>query len=414
MNKFKKNNIYKALDRFKSGNFIIVMDDESRENEGDLIIPAEDITLDNMIFLLKFTSGIICVPMIKKRAIELDLNLMTTNNTDKHKTNFTISCDYKIGTTTGVSANDRYKTCKGLVSSNTLPSNFNKPGHVFPLIAKDGGLFEREGHTEAAIDLCKITGKKLVSVISELKNDNGSMKNYNDCLNFSNTHKIPLITIKDIKSYILNNNIKLPIIEYPKVKLQSECDLTIQIQNDINPTTIKCVIFKSYLDYQEHVVLIVGDISEGIIPLRIHSECFTGNVLHSLHCDCDQQLQLALKKIKDLKKGIIIYHQGHEGRGIGLTNKIKAYDLQNKLNLNTIDANLKLGQKIDSRNYDNVREICKYYNINKISLITNNPIKIKQLKDLVEDVISINPTINKYNRFYLKTKKDKLNHAINI
>lgn len=407
-------NFLQAIEKFKNGNFIIVMDNESRENEGDLIIPAENLTVEDMSFMIKFTSGIVCTPITKKRAIELDLPLMTLTNTDRNQTNFTMSCDYKIGTTTGVSAEDRYKTCKALVNKSSNPLDFSKPGHIFPLIAKDGGLKEREGHTEATIDLLKLANKELVGVIGELNNEDGTMKNYQDCKIFSEKYDIPIITVEDIKNYMSINNIIFPELDYPKIKLLSECDLTIQINNDNEPITVKCSVFQSFIDYHQHIVLSYGDVTECTVPLRIHSECFTGNVLHSLHCDCDEQLQLALKKIKELNKGIIIYHQGHEGRGIGLANKIKAYDLQNKNKLDTIDANLELGQEIDSRNYDNVKEICRYYGISKISLITNNPYKINQLKDLVEDIISLKSTAHKYNKFYLETKRDRLNHTIEI
>ncbi|VVU94965.1 3,4-dihydroxy-2-butanone 4-phosphate synthase [seawater metagenome] len=421
-------NLKNAIEKFKIGQFVIIMDSDKRENEGDLVLAAQYCTPAKINFLLDYTSGILCTPITTKRAMQLDLGLMTSKNTDRNQTNFTISCDYIHNSTTGVSSYDRSLTCQALAEPSSLPSDFSKPGHIFPLIAAENGLLQRQGHTEATIEMCKLSEVIQVGLIGELRNKNGTMMNYPNCQEFSKQHNIPIITIDEMLDFINKtqnvSKINLPLIKeikeikeikVIKVKKLAECDLTIKVDKLKESMKVKCNIFWSLYDNLEHTVLIYGDIDNHTsIPFRIHSECFTGNVLHSLHCDCYDQFQLALKIIHKKGYGVIIYHSGHEGRGIGLVNKIKAYHLQNTKQFDTVTANQQLNLEVDYRNYETVKDICKYLKISKIDLITNSPDKLNQLKELVNSRIDANCKFNKSNIFYLETKRDKLKHNITL
>ncbi len=402
--------IKKSIAAFKKGCMLIVMDDENRENEGDLIFAAEHCTPEKITFLINHTTGIICTPMTSTRAQELGLHLMTVHNTEYHGTKFTVSCDH-ISTTTGVSAQDRHNTIISLANKSIDTSAFRKPGHVFPLIAHPDGLKKRQGHTEAAVALCTLSGLEHVGVIAELMNKDGTMMRYPQCEIFSKKHNIPIITIKDLIFYMQLEVEHATEKTTHGIRLESSSKLV--VHNGKNPMHCECRI---YIDAraQEHTVLLYGDWpGHDIVPLRVHSACFTGNTLHSMHCDCQHQYLAALKKIEEIGYGILIYITDHEGRGIGLANKIKAYQLQQQGH-DTIEANIKLDLPIDMRDYTVARSIINDLNILGIDLITNNPLKIDFFKDITRNVIQIPSTATSFNGTYLATKKHKMNHNLNI
>lgn len=403
--------IEKIINTFKIGEFIIIMDDDDRENEGDLVLAAQHITPEKMSFLIKYTSGIICTPLNSDRALDLGLNLMVSQNSDPKKTNFTVSCDH-INVSTGISASDRCLTVKSLSNSKIKSTEFTKPGHIFPLIADPGGVRVRPGHTEAAIEMCKLSGMNQVGVIGELMLDSGNVMRLPDCKKFGEKYGIPIITIKDITTYLNINDKELKIIKPNLVEMASSTNLYLDLHG--NPIKVNCQVYKSLFDEYLHTVLIYGDIDNKIVPVRVHSECFTGNVLHSLHCDCYDQFKMALEIIKNIGYGIIIYCGGHEGRGIGLVDKIKAYDLQTTKNMDTIEANLALKKPVDNRCYKTPIEILKYLNVNKIDLITNNPNKYTNFANLVNKRIDVGVKTNKYNKKYCDTKVSKMGHILNI
>jgi len=373
-------NIDIALEEFRKGGLIIVVDDESRENEGDLIVAAEHLTQDQMTFIINHSTGIICVPMLKDLAHKLELDPMVINNTENHQTAFTVSCD-SIHTTTGVSSLDRTQTVKDILHGN--PSNLSKPGHMFPLVARDGLLKVRQGHTEASVNLCVLCGLRPVAVISELKNLDGTMKNRKQNFEFAKEHGLPIISIDQIIKYVNNNhhnehnNTNANNDQDHKMEWLSECDFT----NEWGQWTLRA--YPSKISSKPHIVLIKNininhenDDDDDFIPVRIHSECFTGDILGSYLCDCGSQLDNSMKYIENKNKGIVIYANGHEGRGIGLTDKIKAYKLQMEENLNTYDANNRLGHPDDTRDYDEIVKILLSLNVKNIHLLTNNPSKI--------------------------------------
>ena len=410
----KSINLDKAIENFCTGKFVIIMDDEERENEGDLVIAAEDITPEKVAFLLRYTSGIICVPLLKEKADLLGLFPMVKDNTDSKQTNFTISCDH-VNVSTGISAKDRSVTIKNIANLNNK-SEFTKPGHIFPLISHSNGLKSRQGHTEAAIEMCQLTNKSPVAVISELMLDNGEVMRLPDCKKFSRIHNIPIITIKDLLLHQNHISYDFPSSAnktcFNLIKKQAETDLFVNITNI--PIKVKCLIYKSKFRDHLYTVIIYGDIKDKTVPVRVHSECFTGNILHSLHCDCYQQFKKAFNIIVDKGYGIVIYCGGHEGRGIGLIEKIKAYNLQLTNNLDTIEANIKLNHPIDDRNYDTIIHILSDLNIKNIDLITNNPDKVSFFKEIINNIIDISIKSNKYNKKYLETKCLKMNHSINL
>lgn len=405
------NTIKQYLDDFARGSMLIVMDDENRENEGDLIFAAEHCTPEKITFLLQHTTGIICTPLTTQRARQLGLHVMTVQNTEYHGTKFTVSCDH-LSTTTGVSSLDRHNTIQALADPCAPASAFRKPGHVFPLIAHPGGLQKRQGHTEAAVALCSLTGLEPVGVIAELMNSDGTMMRYPECQVFSKEHAIPIITIKGLMAYMaLEAEAEPTQTTSCLVTLASSSKLV--VDNGSNPMACECRI---YIDAQghEHPVLLYGDWHKNdIVPLRVHSACFTGNTLHSMHCDCEQQYISALKKIEQVGYGVLIYVSDHEGRGIGLANKIKAYDLIEKGH-DTIDANIQLDLPVDMRDYTVTRAIIDELGIVGIDLITNNPEKINYFKDIIRSVIQIPSIATAYNSAYLATKKLKMDHNLAI
>lgn len=391
-----------AIEDLKKGKLIIVVDDENRENEGDLVGIGELITEDNLNFMITNGKGLVCVPIEEERAKELDLSPMVKVNTDYNETAFTVSVDSYKYTTTGISVKDRKNTILDLSKRAKKGEEFRKPGHIFPLIAKKGGVIEREGHTEAAVDLAKIAGFSGVGVICEIIKNNGEMARLKDLKIFAQKNNLRIITIKDLVDFRKKNEFQTKIEERTKL-----------------PTKygeFEIVAFSNIIDKKEHIALIFGDIKDKKnILTRVHSECLTGDVLGSLKCDCGNQLELAMKKISQKGEGVILYMR-QEGRGIGLINKIKAYKLQNE-GKDTVEANILLGFKEDLREYAVASQMLKLLHINSIELMTNNPQKIQELKKYginVERRVEVEIPHNNCNYKYLKTKKEKMNHYLNL
>ncbi len=392
--------IEEAIDAFRSGKMLIVVDDEDRENEGDLVMAAEKVTPEAVNFMMKEGRGLICAPIEEDRAQSLKLNPMTGENTDMSRCNFTVSVDLKAGTTTGISAKDRALTLRALVDKNSQASDFNRPGHVFPLIARKGGTLVRAGHTEAAVDLAKLAGLAPAGVICEIAKDDGEMARRDDLKLFAEKHGLTMITIKDLIAY---RRLKEKLVER-----EVETDL------DTEFGTFKIIIYKNAIDNREHLMLVKGDVTgkENVL-VRAHSECMTGDVFHSVHCDCGPQLEAAMKMISEKGEGVILYMR-QEGRGIGLVNKLKAYKLQRE-GLDTVEANEKLGFKPDLRDYGIGAQMLKDIGLNTIQLLTNNPQKIVGLEGhglKVTERVPLECETGNLAKKYLKTKKDKLGHLL--
>ena len=395
------NSIDEAIDDFKAGKMLIVVDDEDRENEGDFILASQMITPEKINFLTKHGRGMICVPITSKRAKELDLDLMVQENTALHKTPFTITVDARKGTTTGISAHDRAATIHSIIDPRTGPDDLVRPGHIFPLIAKDGGVLRRAGHTEAAVDLTRLSGLMPSGVLCEIMNDDGTMARIPELRKLAQKFDIKMISIRDLIAYRRMRE-KL-------VKRREVIDMPTEYGN------FKLYLYQNVLDENEHhIALVKGEIlDEKPTLVRVHSECLTGDVFGSRRCDCGDQLAAALQQVEREGKGVVLYMR-QEGRGIGLVNKIFAYALQEK-GKDTVEANKELGFKADLRDYGIGAQILKDIGLKKIRLMTNNPKKVVGLSgydlEIVERVpIEINP--NEHNEKYLKTKRDKLGHLI--
>ena len=397
--------IYKiedVLEDIKNGIPLIIVDDENRENEGDLFVAAEKATYESINLMATYARGLTCTPMSTEYAIRLNLDPMTARNTDAKCTAFTVSVDAKEGTTTGISIADRLTTIKKLADINSVASDFTRPGHIFPLIAKDNGVLEREGHTEATVDLCKICGLAPVSVICEILKDDGTMARMDDLEIFAKQHNLKIITIA-------------ALIKYRK-RTQELMKIEVVANMPTDNGTFKIVGFENHIDGKEHIALVKGDVKgkEGV-TVRIHSECFTGDILGSLRCDCGSQLKTAMRRIDRLGEGVILYLR-QEGRGIGLLNKLRAYNLQEE-GMDTLDANLHLGFGADMRDYAVAAQMLKALGVKSIKLLTNNPLKINGLEEYGIPVVEreeIEIEHNKVNKIYLKTKKERMGHLLKI
>ena len=394
-------NLNKALADFKAGKFVIVTDDESRETEGDLFILGACVTAAQMGFMVRYTSGVICAAMTEAVAKQFELPFMVKRNQDSKQTAFTISIDAKPGLTTGISASERATTLNMLADSKALSTDFVRPGHIFPLVANNGGLSVRRGHTEAAVVMAAAVNAAPVVAISELVNDDGSMMRGDALFDFAKNHDIEIITIEELAK------------EFSNINFESSKEIRwAKLPRETGDWQIG--IYKNNFGI-EHAVLKFGSASQKQPLIRMHSECLTGDALGSARCDCGEQLNKAFAEIENHGYGFILYMRDHEGRGIGLAAKIEAYILQDA-GFDTVDANLKLGHEIDQREWQDAAEILQLLGINKLELLTNNPEKVAKLKGFGFAVTraEIKGTVNPNNEFYLKTKQERLKHELGI
>lgn len=394
--------IPEAIRTLQEGGMIIVVDDEDRENEGDLIIAAEHMTEEKMAFIIRYTGGVACLSLSKEIADRLDLPPMVKCNTARLKTQFTVSIDANEGITTGISAGDRAVTIKKVVDPASSPDDFVRPGHIFPLRSSDGGVLVRAGHTEAGVDLCKVAGLSPAAVLSELMNDDGTMMRMMELEKFSKEFNIPIISIASLIEFRGKNEVH--------VKLEASSDL------ETDKGLWRMHVFNDTLCNKEHVALVKGKINpENSIMVRVHSECLTGDTFLSRHCDCGHQLRMAMDRISDEGSGIILYMR-QEGRGIGLANKVRAYAIQQEEGLDTVEANEKLGFGGDLRDYGIGAQILKLLGVNKLRLLTNNPRKIIGLEGhnlIVTEQIPIeSKMLSEKQKKYLRVKKNKLKHLL--
>ena len=393
--------IEEAITEIKNGRAIIVVDDADRENEGDLIFAAEATTNELMAFMIRHTSGVVCVAMEGENLDRLKLPPMTLINEDKKQTAYSVSVDAKDGIATGISASDRAHTVRLLADPNTQAEQLTRPGHIFPLRAVVGGVLRRAGHTEAAVDLAKLAGLEPAGVIAELVKDDGEMMRAKDCREFAEIHNLKMISIADLIAY----------------RRRSEKLVSLVAKTTL-PTAFgefQAFGFRSLADSRSHVALVVGDISDGEnVLVRVHSECLTGDVFQSARCDCGEQLNVALERIQKEGRGIVLYIKGHEGRGIGLLQKLKAYELQDE-GLDTVEANLKLGLPADARDYGTGAQILAELGVKSMRLLTNNPAKRAGLEGYGLSIVERVPLISKEkkeNARYLKVKAEKMGHEL--
>src|SRR3954471_18991986 len=393
--------IESAIVDIRAGKIVIVVDDEERENEGDFVVAARHVTPEVINFMSKYGRGLICVPLLEERCEELGLDLMVNNNTALHETAFTVSVDLLgHGCTTGISAHDRSKTVLALIDPATKPEEFGKPGHIFPLKAKAGGVLRRTGHTEATIDLARLAGFEPAGVLVEIMNADGSMARLPELQEIAKKFNLKVISIKDL-------------IEY-RLKKDSLIDEIVRVDLPTKYGHFKLVAFREKSTGREHLALVKGTWQKGDTVLtRVHSSCFTGDILGSLRCDCGEQLHKAMQMVEKEGKGIILY-MNQEGRGIGLVNKLKAYKLQEE-GMDTVEANVHLGFASDERDYGVGAQILRYLNVTRMRLMSNNPKKRAGLKGYgleIVDIVPIEIKSNPHNEKYLQTKRDKLGHEI--
>lgn len=393
------NSIEEVIEDLKAGKPVIIVDDESRENEGDLVLAAEFATRESINFIIKEARGLLCTPMLERDLLRLGIPQMVEKNTDNHETAFTVSVDH-VDTTTGISPEERAVTMQKLIDPNAKPEDFRRPGHVFPLRYKEGGVLVRQGHTEASIDLCKLAGLYPAAAICEITNDEGYMSRMDDLLAFSKKHNLKIASVE-------------ALVEYRKrhdrlVSIAAETKLPTKFGE------FRIIVFKNEVDHKEHLMIVKGDVrGKSDVLMRIHSECLTGDVFGSHRCDCGEQLENALRCIEEQGEGIVIYMR-QEGRGIGLTNKIKAYTLQDQ-GYDTVEANVKLGFPPDMREYSLAAQMLRELDVKSVKLLTNNPEKKEDLERwgiTVSKRVPIVIKANSINAKYLNTKKEKMRHML--
>lgn len=395
------NRIEEAIEDIRNGKMVLVVDDEDRENEGDLIIAAQHTTPEVINFMSKEARGLICIALTEERCAQLELKPMVSSNTSLHETAFTVSVDLiGQGTTTGISAHDRAKTVQALINPETKPSELGRPGHIFPLIAKNGGVLRRTGHTEAAVDLARLAGLQPGGVLVEVMNEDGTMARLPQLVEIAKKFSLKIVSIKDLIDY--------------RLKTDSLIEELVRVDMPTRFGHFKLVAFKEKTTGAEHLALIKGEWKKDEPVLtRVHSSCFTGDILGSFRCDCGEQLHSAMEMVEKEGKGIILY-MNQEGRGIGLINKLKAYKLQED-GMDTVEANLHLGFGMDERDYGVGAQILRYLDVTNLKLMSNNPRKRAGLKGYGLEIVEIVPIEmhpNTHNRKYLETKRDKLGHEI--
>ncbi len=393
------NSIEEVIEDLKAGKPVIIVDDESRENEGDLVIAAEFATRETINFIIKEARGLLCTPMLEADLLRLGISQMVEKNTDNHETAFTVSVDH-MDTTTGISPEERAITMQKLIDPNAKPEDFRRPGHVFPLRYKEGGVLVRQGHTEASIDLCKLAGLYPAAAICEITNDEGYMSRMDDLIAFSKKHDLKIASVEALVEYRKRHD-KL-------VSIAAETKLPTKFGE------FRIIVFKNEVDHKEHLMIVKGDVrGKSDVLMRIHSECLTGDVFGSHRCDCGEQLENALRCIEEQGEGIVIYMR-QEGRGIGLTNKIKAYTLQDQ-GYDTVEANVKLGFPPDMREYSLAAQMLRELDVKSVKLLTNNPEKKEDLERwgiTVSKRVPIVIKANSINAKYLSTKKEKMRHML--
>ena len=402
MVKMPLSTVTEAIEDIRQGKFVVVVDDEDRENEGDLVIAAEHVTAESVNFMAKYGRGLICVPMTGKRLDELQIPIMVQDNTSGFGTAFTISVEAKHRVTTGISAHDRAATVRTLIDPSTRPDDLSRPGHMFPLRAAEGGVLKRTGQTEASVDLARMAGLYPAGVICEIMNEDGTMARMPDLELFSARHGIKIVSVAQLIDFRRHG--EMLVKEVARAKLPT-------VYGDFD-----MIAFESLVDKGEHLALVMGDVQNGPAPLvRVHSECLTGDVLGSIRCDCGDQLHLAMEKISEEGRGVLLYLR-QEGRGIGLHNKVRAYQLQDT-GLDTVEANCRLGFPPDKRDYGIGAQILVSLGLTKLRLMTNNPMKMVGLEgfglEIVERVPLISPP-GPVNWRYLLTKQEKMGHLLDI
>lgn len=402
--KVRLDDVERAIADIAAGRAVVVVDDEDRENEGDIIFAASKATPELMAWTIRYSSGVICAPMPGAMLDRLEIPLMTPHNKDAYRTAYTISVDARDGTTTGISAADRARTVRTLADSATEPWELTRPGHVFPLRYREGGVLVRRGHTEAAVDLCRLAGLTPTGVLVEVVNDDGTMKRAPELRAFADEHGLAMISIEDLVRY--RRRVERHVVREAETRLPTR-------HGDFT-----AIGYTITVDGSEHVALVYGDpatlTEDGPVLTRVHSECLTGDVFGSSRCDCGPQLDEALARIVEEGRGVVVYLRGHEGRGIGLVAKLQAYQLQDG-GRDTVDANLDLGLPADARHYGAATQILKDLGIGEVRLLTNNPDKVSSLEDYgikVAQRVPLTPHPNDHNLSYLLTKRDRMGHEL--